>query len=195
VLASRVFTPCYIGGWSAAEHWGLTEQIFRTTLVVTAAEARKTEPSVGGHDFRLFRTPAATLHEGIREVMRGAERVQVSGPERTTVDGLRNPEICGGIRQVAEMMKTASQEELLDTDRLLKVARARANGGAWKRLGYLAERLWPTPLAERITSTAREYLTAGYVLLDPTVRSRGRPVARWRLRENVALDLAAPEPA
>ena len=29
IVAERLFTPCYIGGWSAAEHWGLTEQIFR----------------------------------------------------------------------------------------------------------------------------------------------------------------------
>src|SRR5512139_1249101 len=29
-VASRLYAPCYIGGWSAAEHWGLTEQIFRS---------------------------------------------------------------------------------------------------------------------------------------------------------------------
>src|SRR5437899_2338934 len=41
VLAREAFSPCYIGGWSAAEHWGLTEQIFRSTLVVTARPTRK----------------------------------------------------------------------------------------------------------------------------------------------------------
>jgi len=29
LVAERLFAPCYIGGWSAAEHWDLTEQIFR----------------------------------------------------------------------------------------------------------------------------------------------------------------------
>jgi predicted transcriptional regulator of viral defense system len=24
ILAREAFSPCYIGGWSAAEHWGLT---------------------------------------------------------------------------------------------------------------------------------------------------------------------------
>lgn len=28
VIAVRLYEPCYIGGWSAAEYWGLTEQIF-----------------------------------------------------------------------------------------------------------------------------------------------------------------------
>ena len=27
-LVTKIFTPGYIGGWSAAEHWGLTEQLF-----------------------------------------------------------------------------------------------------------------------------------------------------------------------
>ena len=35
VVAGRVFAPCYIGGWTACEHWGFTEQAFRTVLVVT----------------------------------------------------------------------------------------------------------------------------------------------------------------
>jgi predicted transcriptional regulator of viral defense system len=30
IVADRVFSPCYIGGWSACEHWDLTDQVFRT---------------------------------------------------------------------------------------------------------------------------------------------------------------------
>ncbi len=33
MLAATAFAPCYVGGWSAAEHWGLTEQLFRTLVV------------------------------------------------------------------------------------------------------------------------------------------------------------------
>ena len=32
IIAEAAFSPCYISGWSAAEHWGLTEQVFRTVL-------------------------------------------------------------------------------------------------------------------------------------------------------------------
>ena len=36
VIASKLFGPdYYIGGWTACEHWDLTEQIFRETVVVT----------------------------------------------------------------------------------------------------------------------------------------------------------------
>ena len=36
ILVPTLFDPCYIGGRTAAEHWDLTEQIFRDVLVYTA---------------------------------------------------------------------------------------------------------------------------------------------------------------
>jgi|GEM_PF-6032200 len=35
-VAQKLFVPCYVGGWSAAEYWDFTEQIFNSTLVVLA---------------------------------------------------------------------------------------------------------------------------------------------------------------
>ena len=35
-LASVLFEPCYMAGWSACEHWGLTEQLFNSTFVASA---------------------------------------------------------------------------------------------------------------------------------------------------------------
>jgi predicted transcriptional regulator of viral defense system len=29
IVADKIFSPCYIGGWSACEHWDFTEQVFR----------------------------------------------------------------------------------------------------------------------------------------------------------------------
>lgn len=36
VVANELFSPCYIGGWSAAQYWDFTEQIFESTLVITS---------------------------------------------------------------------------------------------------------------------------------------------------------------
>ena len=42
VLAAKLYGPSYyIGGWSACEHWDLTEQLFRETVVVTSRRARR----------------------------------------------------------------------------------------------------------------------------------------------------------
>lgn len=186
VLARKLFSPCYIGGWSAAEHWGFTEQLFRSTLVVTAAATRSKEATFLGNDFRLFRVRPARLSHGVVKVWRGTERVEVSGPERTLIDCLSAPELCGGTRHLAQMLREYAESDKKDLPRLLSLARKTASGAAWKRLGYLAERVWPVD--NTVTSVARLHLSAGIARLDPAVGSRGRLLKRWRLLVNVDLD-------
>ena len=48
LVAVSLYSPCYIGGWSAAEHWDLTEQIFRTTVVMTTTRPRNRKPPLKG---------------------------------------------------------------------------------------------------------------------------------------------------
>ncbi|MBI4543713.1 MAG: type IV toxin-antitoxin system AbiEi family antitoxin domain-containing protein [Gemmatimonadetes bacterium] len=185
IVAREAFSPCYIGGWSAAEHWGLTEQLFRGTLVVTAAHVRSRSRKLLEHEFRLFRVAADRIAGGVTPVWRGAERVLVSSRERTIVDCLRNPELCGGIRHLADMLEEYGRAPERDFKKLLAEAEGFASGAAWKRLGHLAELLWPGERA--ITEEATRRLTAGYSRLDPAVRRRGRLVRRWRLWVNVSV--------
>ena len=186
VLAREVFAPCYIGGWSAAEHWGLTEQLFRSTLVVTAAAVRATNVEILSHPFRIFRVPRARLASGVAPVWRGAERVNVSGLERTLIDCLRNPELCGGTRHLVDMLHAYRESPKHDFERLVAIGRQAASGAAWKRLGYLAELLWPKET--RLVDAARRHVTTGNARLDPAVRRPGKLVTRWRLLVNVDLD-------
>ena len=184
VLAREAFSPCYIGGWSAAEHWGLTEQIFRSTLVVTAWPTRKKTAALLGHEFHLFRVPPSRIEgAGTTLVWRGSERVPVSTPERTIVDGLRHPELCGGIRTIADMMREYGERKDRRFDALVAEAEKAASGAAWKRLGYLAETLWPA--ASNMTEAARKHLSTGVSRLDPSVKRHGKLASRWRLWVNV----------
>lgn len=185
ILASVAFAPCYIGGWSAAEHWGLTEQLFRPTLVVTAANVRSRTTVLAGHEFRLFRVPASRVSGSLVPVWRGAERVHVSSRERTIVDCLRNPELCGGIRSLVELMMEYAETPERDFAKLEAAAKESANGAAWKRLGYIAESLWPQET--ELVDAAKRHLTKGTTRLDPTVRSTGKLVVRWRLWINVPI--------
>jgi predicted transcriptional regulator of viral defense system len=43
LVADHAFSPCYFGGWTACEHWGLTEQLFRDVIVVTGRRVRYRE--------------------------------------------------------------------------------------------------------------------------------------------------------
>ncbi|HNX20251.1 MAG TPA: type IV toxin-antitoxin system AbiEi family antitoxin [Acidobacteriota bacterium] len=185
ILAREAFAPCYVGGWSAAEHWGLTSQLFRSTLVVTAASGRSRDVTILGQRFRLFRVPRPRIEgRGIVAVRRGAERVPVSTPERTLVDGLRRPELCGGIRNVADLLREYSLHDA-HVEALLAEAAAAGSGAAWKRLGYLAERVWPNAA---VADAAARHATAGNVALDPAVRRRGTLLCRWRLWVNVPIE-------
>ena len=194
VLAQEVFSPCYIGGWSAAEHWELTEQLFRSTLVVTSSPARETDVRIGGHLFSVFRIPRARLTVGVEKVWRGRERVDISGVERTVLDSLRNPELVGGGRHLVQILRAYGEHERHDFRRLLEMASEVASGAAWKRLGFLAEHIWPQE--PTIGEAAARHLTAGYVRLDPGIRSRGKLAKRWRLWINVsASELTAHPPS
>jgi predicted transcriptional regulator of viral defense system len=184
LLAQEAFSPCYIGGWSAAEYWGLTEQLFRSTLVVTAAHIRSRSVRLLDHEFRLFRVPRMRV-TGAALVWRGTKRVPVSDRERTIVDCLRHPELCGGIRHLMHMMETYGSDRERDFQKLTQVAGEVGTGAVWKRLGYLAELLWPGEQALRDEAAKR--LTAGNVRLDPMVRQRGTLRRRWRLWVNVAV--------
>ena len=51
IVAATLFGPGYIGGWSAAEHWGLTDQIFSVIYVVSGKKV--TPSSTVGSGYRL----------------------------------------------------------------------------------------------------------------------------------------------
>jgi len=183
IVAHELFAPCYVGGWSAAEYWSLTDQIFASTLVVTAASVRSTSQNLLGHPYRLFRVPESRITGALSRVWRGSSRVLVSSPERTIADCLRNPALCGGVRHLADIMREYGNGADADFQTLAEAMRDVGNGAAWKRCGYLAEIVWPGERA--LADTATRNLTTGYSRLDPSIERRGRLVTRWRLWVNV----------
>jgi len=185
LVAQAVFAPCYIGGWSAAEHWGLTEQLFRSTLVVTAAQVRGSAAEFLGHEYRLFKVPNSRIAGSLTPVWRGSERVLASTPERTLADCLRNPELAGGIRPLTDLLTEYWSRSGRDVRKLLAAMDEVASGAAWKRLGYLAERLF-TGSTDLVVEASR-HRSAGYTRLDPAVRGRGTLVRRWGLWVNVGV--------
>lgn len=184
VLARELFSPCYIAGWTAAEHWGLTEQIFRETLVATAAPRRKSHERRLSTEFRIVRVSAERLR-GLTEIWRGSERVSVSGRERTLVDALVDPSWVGGVRHLAEILISYRDNAHFDIAKLLVRLDEVGNGAAYKRMGFLAEALWPDATA--VLDAARVRRTKGIIRLDPSVKSRGRMSKRWGLWINVTV--------
>ncbi len=187
MVATVLFPPCYIGGWSAAEHWGLTEQIFRSTFVVTAAAIRRTEQSFLGLDFHLTHVTEHRLADTTR-VWRGRERVAVSGRERTIVDALNTPAWLGGVRHLADVMGRYTETAAFSFSALLTTLNRHGTAAAHKRFAYLVEALWPdSPEAHAAGAHALARRSAGVIKLDPSVRARGTLRRRWGLYVNVNL--------
>ena len=185
LVASKVFGPaCYIGGWTACEHWNLTDQLFNTTVLFTARKVRNTETDIQGSPLRLRHTTPYNIF-GTRSVWRGQSRVNVSDPSRTLVDVLDSPEIGGGIRHVAEVLEAYFDSEHLNESLLLEYTGRLGNRTVFKRLGYLIEVL--DIEAPELVQECRERMSSGMSLLDPSLPRRGPSRRRWNLRLNAAI--------
>lgn len=184
IVAERLFRPGYIAGWSACEHWGFTEQIFRDVAVFTAAQIRDRRPTVDQTTFVLRRVPKRLLF-GLHAVWRGTVRVQVSNPTRTIVDVLDDPNWGGGIRHVCQVLDAYRESEHLERPLLVEYLSQLGNAAATKRLGYLWEIASAPDPDALLIDRLQQMVTSGYALLDPAVGPRGPFVARWNLRVNV----------
>jgi predicted transcriptional regulator of viral defense system len=182
VLANALLAPCYIGGWSAAEHWQLTEQLFRSTFVVTAAGARTRAKTLLGAELHIVRVPRARLN-GSTTVWRGAVRVAVSDRERTIADALIAPDWVGGSRHLIEILTEYTQGAHFSPVKLLARIAQLGKGSAYKRLGFLTERLFGAD--DVIVPACLIGKSAGVIKLDPAVASRGKLVKRWGLWVNI----------
>lgn len=187
IVAAKSFSPCYIGGWTACEHWGLTEQIFRHVVVFTGRTVRRRRTEIQGTPF-LIRTVRKELLFGTRWVWRGKVRVEVSDPSRTLVDLLNDPAVGGGIGHTAEILAAYFTGEFRDEKRLVEYALRFGNRTIFKRLGYLLEAMGIGE--ETFLRSLRKHVSKGLSSLDPSIDSRGKIVKRWNLRVNARIDPA-----
>jgi len=191
IIAATLFSPCYIGGWSACEHWGLTEQLFNVTYVVAARKVTPTDRTIQGSRFKV-RTVRSELFFGTRRVWRRRTPVDVSDPHRTIVDIMDTPAAAGGAVHAAEILRAYFEGEHLDERKLIEYGDRLGRGAMFKRLGYLAERqrLGSAGLVE----ACNQRISKGISRLDPDGVDAGKIVSRWGLKVNVSRLASADAP-
>lgn len=184
-LAMELFAPCFISGWSAAEYWDLTDQIFNAVAVYTTRPQRAREHSVGGVTYRT-RVVSSSHMFGTTRVWLGSKPVDVADPHRTIIDILDAPEMGGGGQHVIEVVRAYWKSQHADATKLLEYAERLGKGTVFKRLGYTAE------LFGTVNDNWREKclagMSAGVSRLDPAAPDKGKIVSRWRLRINTPIE-------
>ncbi len=177
LIADRLFSPCYIGGWSAAEYFDLTEQIFNTIMVMTLQKPRDHRPNIKGTEYML-RTTSEKAMFGLKPVWSGQVKISVSDPTRTILDMLVDPAFGGGIRSVKDMFVNYMRSESKNLEQLIEYGKLLGNGAVFKRLGFLLEKTAPDET--KIIEQCRKKLTAGNARLDPKLNN-DKLITRWRL--------------
>jgi predicted transcriptional regulator of viral defense system len=176
ILVPALFDPAYIGGWTAAEYWDLTEQLFRDILVFTAKPLRTRQHVVHGISFALRHIQPIAIF-GTRAIWRGRLKVQISDIHRTMIDMLADPSVGGGIRHVADCLAAYLKHKDADPSMLIRYAETLKNGAVFKRLGFLASTF---PDQAALVEACRSRLTQGNAKLDPKLPCV-KLVKAWRL--------------
>jgi predicted transcriptional regulator of viral defense system len=184
-VASAALAPGYVGGWTALNHWDLTDQVFATTVFITSRPVPRRERTIGSVRLEVRHKPEAALF-GTRRVWREGTPVSVSDRERTLIDCLDDPSLGGGLRHTVEALTAYAEAPDAAWGRLVEYGDRLGNRTVFKRLGYIVETL---ALADdALIRTCRERLSAGTGRLDPSRPATGRTTSRWGLRLNAEVD-------
>lgn len=177
VLIPELFNSCYVGGWSAAEYWDMTEQIFYDICVVTDTPQAQKIQRVQNVNFVVTKFSSTKLF-GVKTTWKNNKKILVSDRHKTIVDMLYDPRLGGGIQHVVDCFREYQRSSHHDFKKLEDYAERMQSGAIFKRLGFLAERdLGPE---HGLTRFCAKKLTQGNAYLDPALKN-GRLITRWRL--------------
>lgn len=168
----------YLSHATAMEIHGMTTQP-QLVVMVSTPRARRSQ-TVQGVECRFIRCQRKHLFGLTEHWATKQDKVRVSDLERTIIDGLKQPEHCGGLTEVVKGLWMRRGD--VKTDRLVQYAKRIGVGAVVRRLGFLLETCgMAPPELDRL----RAGLTATYVRLDPVLPAEGKHLRRWRLQLNV----------
>lgn len=177
VLVPELFEPAYIGGWSAAEHWDLTEQIFKDICIFTSRPVARKRQTFQNTPFVVSHIPNKNQF-GTKTIWRKGRKILVSDPERTIIDMLSDPRAGGGIQHVIDCLREYFKSSSPKENLLLEYAVRLGNGAVFKRLGYLSSQMIGED--HPITLGCKSHLTTGNAKLDPGQKGE-KLITKWRL--------------
>jgi predicted transcriptional regulator of viral defense system len=172
--------PCFISHASAME---IHRMVTQPQLVVFASSLKRIRSrKLHGTEFRFVLIRPEQYFGVVKHWVTKQETIDISDLERTIIDGLRQPEYCGGVTEVAKGLWMRHLD--MRTAKLLDYALRLRVGAVSRRLGYLLDLYGMAPESE--LARLRASLTATYAPLDPMLPEEGPHLKRWRLQLNIS---------
>jgi predicted transcriptional regulator of viral defense system len=170
---------CFISHASAME---IHRMVTQPQVVVFASSSKRLRNrTLHGMEFRFVFIRPEHYFGTAKHWVTKKESVDISDLERTVIDGLRQPEYCGGITEVAKGLWMRHQD--MQVKKLIDYALHISIGAVLRRLGYLLELYAIAPESELARLT--DALSETYVPLDPLLPKEGPHLRRWRLQLNI----------
>jgi predicted transcriptional regulator of viral defense system len=171
--------PYFLSHATAMElHRMVTQPQF--TMFISCTK-RIPNQTLHGTQFRFLLLKPKDLFGIMKHWVTKQEYAEISDLERTVIDGLRHPECCGGITEVAKGLWMRHAD--IHVSKLLEYSTRLNVGSVRRRLGYLLELFGIATAAE--LQSLQDSLTAAYMPLDPSLPSEGPHIAKWRLQLNI----------
>jgi predicted transcriptional regulator of viral defense system len=169
----------YVSFGSALRFWGMTARI---GTVVTAAVRRPVRERAFQGTWYRFVALADRFFFGHRAVMLSGRSVRVATREKAVLDSLLHPEHCGGIGEVARVVRDHAGE--LDWARVGRHLHRMDSSAVERRLAYILHHLGLGELLPGVVKKGYD----GYRPLDPRGPAEGPYDGKFGLRINVGLD-------
>lgn len=177
VLAKAIFDPCYIGGWTAAEHWGLTEQIFNSTMVFSENTIHASDLKLKGAKITV-KTIRKNRIFGLKTIWQGSHKISISDPTKTIIDALDDPAVVGGIRMTIDIITNYLKSEYKDLPLILNYGSQMNNTAIFKRLGFILEYVLKIEL--KFMEQLNSHIKSGYSQLDPSSPGK-KLITKWNI--------------
>jgi predicted transcriptional regulator of viral defense system len=146
VLLRRLSHQWYLSWHSALWHYGLIDQ--QASRLYVAVTARKRPARVGRSDVR-FVTVKERKFFGWETIEAFGQTLHMAKVEKTIIDSLDQPRLAAPVPVIANAMRSAWREEMLDPDRLVADALRFESPVLNRRLGFFMD-LYEMPATDSL---------------------------------------------
>lgn len=172
----------YISHFSAMEIHGMITQPQFTIYAVSIKKIRPVK--IHGIEFKFILISKNEYFGYEPYWVTKQDKILISDLEKTIVDGLKNPQYCGGITEISKGIWI--NQKKINVDKLINYCLKINRGSVIRRLGYIMD-IYNIANTDKLT-VLQKLLTNTYSKLDPSLPANGKYFKKWKIQVNVSKD-------